>query len=384
MFKRTTAINKILALTKPIKGIQGGTSAGKTYGIIPIEIDYAIKNDGIETSIVSESIPHLKRGALKDFKKIMRQTNRWNAKCWHGTDMKYTFSNGSYIEFFSADDDSKLRGARRDRLYINEANNIPLKSYTELASRTNGQITLDWNPTSIFWFHKELQHDEDVDFITLTYKDNEAASKRSIEFIEKAKEKAKRSTFWDNWYKVYGLGQIGKLEGVVFQNWDIGNFNYEIPSIYGQDYGYSVDPTTLIEVAIDKANKKIYAKEHLYKTKLTTSQIYEYNVSVAGKGLIIGDSAEPRLIKEIASKGCNLKAVKKGKDSIMVGVAMIQDYDLIIDPSSDNLIRELENYIWNDKGKTKPIDAFNHCIDALRYAVFHQLENPNQGRYVVR
>ena len=136
MFKRTTAINKLLKLNKFIKGVQGGSSAGKTYGIIPIEIDYAIKHAGTEISIVSESIPHLKRGAMKDFIKIMQYTNRWNDTRWNATDFKYKFSNGSYIEFFSADSDSKLRGARRDRLYINECNNISFHAYTELAMRT--------------------------------------------------------------------------------------------------------------------------------------------------------------------------------------------------------------------------------------------------------
>ena len=146
MFIRTTAINKLLKLKKFIKGIQGGSSAGKTYGIIPIEIDYAIKNKGTETSIVSESIPHLKRGSIRDFKKIMMSTNRWIDSHWNATDFKYTFTNGSFIEFFSADNSSKLRGARRDRLYINECNNIDFNSFTELAMRTKDSIFLDWNP----------------------------------------------------------------------------------------------------------------------------------------------------------------------------------------------------------------------------------------------
>jgi phage terminase large subunit len=165
MFIRTTAINKILKLTKFIKGIQGGSSAGKTYGILPIEIDYAIKHAGTETSIVSESIPHLKRGAIRDFKKIMMSTNRWIDEHWNATDFKYTFANNSFIEFFSADNASKLRGARRDRLYINECNNIDFNSFTELAMRTKQSIILDWNPSNEFWFHTELQGQDNVDFI---------------------------------------------------------------------------------------------------------------------------------------------------------------------------------------------------------------------------
>ena len=168
-FVRTTAINKIKALDKRIKGVQGGTSAGKTYGILPIEIDYAIKNENTATSVVAESVPHLKRGAIKDFKEIMINTNRWIQEHWHSTDSRYTFSNGSYIEFFSADDGAKLRGGRRDRLYMNEANNLNFDAYTELAVRTKGSVTLDWNPTSEFWFHTELQGDDDVDFLIINF-----------------------------------------------------------------------------------------------------------------------------------------------------------------------------------------------------------------------
>ena len=384
MFKQTTAIKKILNRTKPILGLQGGTSAGKTYGVIPVEIDYAIKHPNTETSIVAESVPHLKRGALRDFKKIMRETGRWNEDNWRATDSRYNFSNGSWIEFFAADDGSKLRGARRDRLYMNEANKQSFEAFTMLASRTKGDITLDWNPTSAFWFHEELIGQDDVEMMVLTYLDNEACPPRARQFIENAKEKAKTSTFWDNWYRVYGLGQIGSLEGVVFPNWEMGTFKEDLPSVFGQDYGFSSDPSTLVETAIDRSEKKIYVRLHFYKTKLTTSQIASLNTRYAGKQTIVGDSSEPRLITELRSHGCNIQAVKKGKDSIMTGIAVMQDYQLIIDEyGSEHLIRELNNYVWNDKGKTKPIDAFNHCIDAIRYAVFYQLGYPNRGNYHV-
>ena len=383
MFQKTTAIKKILALDKRIKAIQGGTSAGKTFGVLPILINRAIKNPLTEISVVAESVPHLKRGALKDFKKIMNITNRWMPDHWNATDKKYTFKDGGYIEFFSADDDAKLRGARRDVLYMNECNNMSLHAYTELAARTKGDVYLDWNPTSEFWFHDEIQGDENVDFVILTYKDNEACPQSAVEFIEKAKAKSIKSKYWANWYKVYGLGQVGSLQGSVFENWITGEFNPDwLPTIYGQDYGYSNDPTTLIEVAIDKKHKKIYAKELLYKTKLTTSEIANINIRHAGAKLIVGDSAEPRLINEIRAKGCNLVAVKKGKDSIITGIKIMQDYDIVVDPESLNLIKELNNYRWLDKGN-KPCDDYNHLIDALRYVIFYELSNPNRGRYFI-
>jgi phage terminase large subunit len=163
-FIRTTAVNKVRELKRFVKGVQGGSSASKTYSILAVEIDHCTKNPYTETSVVAESIPHLKRGAMRDFMKIMTVTGRFNAARWNATDFRYKFANGSYIEFFSADDDSKLRGARRDRLYMNEANNLSFHAYTELAARTKQSVILDWNPVNEFWFHSELMQDEDVDF----------------------------------------------------------------------------------------------------------------------------------------------------------------------------------------------------------------------------
>jgi phage terminase large subunit len=276
-FIRTTAINKILRMKRFIRGIQGGTSAGKTYAIIPILVDIAAKSPYSEISIVAESIPHLKRGAMKDFKKIMFETGRWFDDRWNATDFKYNFANGSQIEFFSADNDAKLRGARRDWLYMNECNNMTFHSYTELASRTKQGVFLDWNPTNPFWFHDELINDPDVDFIIINYTDNEACPESALNFILKAKEKADAgSAFWANWFRVYGLGEIGSLDGVVFQNWQQCE---RIPAesefiSYGLDWGFTNDPTALVEVF--RYDGKIYINELLYQTKLTNSEIVNH------------------------------------------------------------------------------------------------------------
>jgi phage terminase large subunit len=169
LFQSTTAIKKLHALTKRKKVIQGGTSAGKTFGIIPILIDRCIRYPLTETSVVSESIPHLRRGAMKDFLKIMVSTNRFRDNQWNRSALKYTFTNGSYIEFFSVEQPDKLRGARRNVLYVNEANNVPFEAYNQLAIRTSGDIWIDFNPTANFWAHKEVVGNDDADFITLTY-----------------------------------------------------------------------------------------------------------------------------------------------------------------------------------------------------------------------
>jgi phage terminase large subunit len=371
-FVRTTAINKIKALQKRIKGVQGGTSAGKTYGILPIEIDYAIKNPLTSISVVAESMPHLKRGAIKDFKEIMINTNRWHSSRWHGTDSKYTFSNGSYIEFFGADSAEKLRGGRRDRLYMNEANNMPFNAYTELAVRTKGSVTMDWNPTSPFWFHEELKDDKDVDFLIINYLDNESCPQSAIDFILKAKDKANNSKFWKNWYNVYGLGLIGSLEGVIFNNWKQIDTIPSEAKIFsrGMDFGYTNDPTTLVDIY--KYNDKLIFDERLYKTKMVNAEIANFfKINNIGSPYTIADSAEPKSIEELKRAGVYIKGAAKGRDSVMHGIQMLQQYKILVTSSSTNLIKELRNYTWDsDKSGAninKPIDAYNHLIDACRY-----------------
>jgi phage terminase large subunit len=387
MFVRTTSINKLLKLDKFIKGVQGGSSAGKTFGIIPIEIDYATKHPNTEISIVAESIPHLKRGAIKDFKKIMMSTGRWFENRWNATDFKYTFANGSYIEFFSADIDSKLRGARRDRLYINECNNVSFHAYTELAMRTKQSVFLDWNPTREFWFHAELMNDTNVDYITLTYKDNEAAPKTAIDFIERAKEKAKTSDYWDNWYRVYGLGEIGQVQGTIFTNWhQIDNVPQEAKYIgIGCDFGYSNDPTAIVMVY--KWNNEFILDEIAYQKELSNKAIAD--ILKPYGGLVVCDSAEPKSIADLRSYGINATPCVKGKDSIINGIQKIQALDRIhITKRSTNLIKEFRGYVWktdrNGVALNEPIDFQNHICDAVRYFLSHVIVSPNYGKYHLR
>jgi phage terminase large subunit len=356
--------------------VQGGTSSSKTFTILPLLIQYAMDTPNSEISVVAESIPHLKRGALKDFLKIMQWTDNFNSNNFNKSNLTYKFTNGSYIEFFSADQPDKLRGARRDVLFINECNNITFESYQQLSIRTKKFIYLDYNPTNEFWVHTDLINDSNSDFIILTYKDNEALDPAIVKEIEKAQEKAKTSAYWENWWNVYGLGQLGTLEGVIFENYElIDTIPTEAKLIgYGLDFGYSNDPTSLIEV--HEYDGKIICNEVIYSTSLLNSDII--NLMSHDKRLPIwADSAEPKSIEEIRRAGYNIKAVVKGADSINFGISVLQQRQMLITKTSVNLIKELRAYSWDvDKtGKklNKPIDSMNHAIDALRYFAMMQL-----------
>ena len=386
MLQRTTAINKILALKKRVKIIQGGTSAGKTFGIIPVLIDRAAKTSNLEISIVAESIPHLRRGALKDFLKIMKWTNRYIDASFNKSLLRYEFGNGSYMEFFSADDSSKLRGARRDILYINECNNIEFESYNELSIRTKKEVYLDFNPANEFWVHTELKDELDTDFIILTYKDNEALDEAIVSQIEKNRLKATTSSYWANWWRVYGLGEIGMLEGVIFSNWKvIDNIPVEAKLLgYGLDFGYTNDPTTIIEVY--NYNGKRILNEICYQTGMVNSEVAK---KLESNVIAYADSSEPKSIEEIKRQGKTIKGVTKGQDSINFGIQIMQGQEYLVTSSSVNLIKELRAYCW-DSDKTgkrlnKPAGGNDHAIDAVRY---HEMEtlgiNSMYGQYNIR
>lgn len=382
----TTAIRKIEALKKRIKIIQGGTSAGKTYGILPILIVKATTYAKTEISIVAESIPHLRRGALKDFLRIMKDTNRYFDNRFNKSLLRYEFSNGSVIEFFSADDSSKLRGARRDILYINECNNVTFESFNELSIRTKKEVYLDFNPANEFWVHTELKNEPDTDFLILTYKDNEALDERIVKEIEKNRLKATTSSYWANWWRVYGLGEVGMLEGVIFSNYKIiDTIPPEAKLLgYGLDFGYTNDPTSIIEIY--NYNGQRILNEVCYQTGLLNNDIA---TKLQKHVIAYADSSEPKSIEEIRRTGQQIKGVTKGQDSINFGIQIMQTQSYLVTEQSTNLIKELRSYCW-DADKTgkqlnKPQGKNDHAIDAVRY---HEMEtlglNKTHGQYFIR
>lgn len=373
MYSQTTALRKIQKLKKRIRAIQGGTSASKTISILLFLIDLAQRDKvATTTSIVSESFPHLKRGAIKDFLDILGTHGYFQDERWNKTDATYTFETGSKIEFFSADQPGKVRGPRRDRLFMNEANNMPYETFDQLEVRTKEFVILDWNPTNEFWFYDEVQNKrDDVEHLILTYKDNEALDEAIVKSIEQRKTRA-------GWWQVYGLGQLGEVEGKIYKEWQIVE---EIPhearlERYGLDFGYSNDPSAII--AVYYYNGGYILDEVTFRKGLSNKQLADTFLN-SKDALVIADSAEPKSIDEIKSYGVEILPTKKGKDSVVHGIQLVQRQRISMTKRSVNLIKEYRNYLWvtdkNGRILNEPEHTFSHSMDAVRYAI-ESMVNP--------
>lgn len=368
MYQATTATKKVAQLNKRIRIIQGGTSASKTISILLLLITRCqTKHTTKElTSVVAQSIPHLKRGALRDFKNIMVAHRYWDDSLWNSTDSIYTFETGNQMEFFSSDNGDKLRGARRDWLFMNEANNMTFEAFEQLEVRTKKGIYLDYNPTNEFWALSEVKAKrDDVDFIILTYLDNEALDKQIVNSIEQRRDRK-------GWWKVYGEGQLGEVEGKIYKDWVIIE---DLPKNarllrYGLDFGYSNDPSAL--VAIYQYDGGYILDEVFYQKGLSNRQIAE-SILVSGNALVVADSAEPKSIDEIKTFGINIIGAKKGPDSVRNGIQLIQEMKISVTMSSSNIIREYNNYLWETDRDGKvlnvPEHMYSHSMDSLRYGL---------------
>ena len=371
LFRDTTATRKVFGLKKRIRAVAGGTSASKTISILVWLIDYCQTKHGEICSVVSESFPHLEDGAIRDFQNIMKSQGYWNDDLWHGTKHEYTFETGSVLEFTSVDTYGKAHGPRRDVLFVNEANNLSYLIVDQLITRTRKIVWLDWNPSSEFWFYTDMQPSrDDIDFITLTYKDNEALLEEEGQTTIREIESHMHNK---SWWLVYGLGQLGVVEGRVFKDWAIID---EIPQEArlerrGLDFGYSNDPTAVVDVYY--YNGGYILDEQLYQKGLSNSQIAEFIKNLDQPSIMVkADSAEPKSIDEIKMHGVPILPVTKGADSINQGIQRVQDQRISVTKRSVNLIREYRNYMWDTDrdGKilNRPIDMWNHALDAVRYA----------------
>lgn len=372
---KTTAVDKILSLRKRLRILQGGSSAGKTIAMLLILIDRCQSEKGKLFSVVSETLPHLKKGAIRDFLNIMEGHGYYNDANWNRTDYIYTFETGCKLEFFSADSPDKVRGPRRDVLFINEANNISYETYTQLAIRTNEDIYLDYNPVAEFWVHDEIVNNlnrdtgepmVEHDFLILTYKDNEALPENIVKDLESRMNKP-------GWWKVYGEGQLGEAEGVIYPRWKQIDGVPEGARLerYGLDFGYSNDPTAI--VAIYYYNQGYILDEILFQKGLSNKQIADTILAQDKQALVIADAAEPKSIDEIRSYGINIQPAVKGQGSVLQGIQIVQDQDISITKRSTNGIKANKNYVWDTDVNGKPLNTPDHFwsdfCDAVRYGM---------------
>lgn len=377
-YKETTALQKILKMNKRIRVVQGGARAGKTIAILLILIDIAQSTKGKVISVVSETMPHLRKGAMRDFLDIMEAHGYFDAKRWkQSPEYIYTFESGSIIEFFSADSSDKVRGPGRDILFVNECNNISFETYQQLEIRTKEFIFLDFNPVAEFWVHTEVMPKHDHDFDVITYLDNEGLPDPIRQSIESRRD---NKYFW----QVYGLGQIGESEFKIYVDWAIID---EIPhearlERYGLDFGYSQDPTAII--ALYYYNGGYIADEITYQKGLTNKQIADI-LSNLPNALVMADSAEPKSIDEIKSYGVNILPCQKGQGSINQGIQFVRSKRISMTKRSLNLIKEYRNYFWkkdrDDKILDVPDSGFDHTMDALRYGM-ESLNDHQEQTYI--
>jgi phage terminase large subunit len=350
---------------------EGGTASSKTYSILQLLILIAQHaKSRLLISIVSESLPHLKRGCIRDFKVILGDA--FDDDRYNKSEQTYSFGNG-LIEFFPADEPSKMRGGRRDILFINEANNVSYEAYRELDIRTRLFTILDWNPVSEFWAHENLLNKPENEYIHSTYQDAIGVLPQEVvDNIESNKEDA-------NWWNVYGLGRIGKIEGLVYPRFDQVEELPQGNTVYGLDFGFSGDPAALVKNIITP--QEIYSDEIFYMTGLTNQDI-SVKMEDAGmrKGydLIFADSAEPKSIEELHRMGWNIKPVVKQKDSVEYGHQKVGQHKLYWTKRSLNCIKEQRNfrYIADKNGKLteKTTHLFSHGQDARRYALIGEIK----------
>jgi len=366
-YAATDAVTKIAALKKRLKIIQGGSSAGKTIAILLILIDRAQRTGGKLFSVVSETFPHLAKGAIRDFLSIMNAHGYYDDARWNRTEHVYTFETGSRIEFFSADSPDKVRGPRRDTLFINECNNVSHETFTQLSIRTNDDIFLDYNPVSEFWVHTDIIPEREHDFLVLTYKDNQALSKNIVDEIESRRG---NKYFW----RVFGEGLLGEVEGRVYTDWRIVD---DLPhearlARRGLDFGYTNDPSAMVEIY--EYDGGIILDEVFYQRGMSNRQIADaVNARPDGGVLTVADSAEPKSIDELRSLGVNVIGSQKGPGSVMHGIQKVRGMRVSVTKRSVNVIREYRNYLFlTDKDgriTNEPDHAFSHSMDAVRYGV---------------
>lgn len=382
-FKPTTATQKIFSLRKRIRAVAGGTAASKTISILIWLIDYSQTSPNKVVTVVSESFPHLEGGAIRDFKSIMTLQGYWEDWRWNESKHFYTFSTGTIIEFRSIDKFGKAHGPRRDILFLNEANNIDYRIADQLITRTREIVWMDWNPSEEFWFYTEmLGKREDVDFITLTYLDNEALDITTKSEIESHKNNK-------NWWQVYGLGQLGEIESRIYKGWQVID---EIPhnaqlKVRWLDFGYSNDPTSIGDIYYYDGG--YIFDERMYRTGMLNQNLSQFlNNLEYPETVVVADSAEPKSIDEIQIAGVNIIGVSKSRGEsktdtfVKWSIGLVQGLRCSVTKRSVNTLKEYRNYLWlTDKDGTiineEDPKLANHSMAGIRYGMVFLLGNPS-------
>lgn len=389
-YQTTTATKKIKSLNKRIRVIAGGTSASKTISVLLYLIakcQYDTKPT--LTSVVSESFPHLRRGAMRDFLNIMQEHGYFDDESWSKSDHTYTFPNNSKLEFFSADMPSKVRGPRRDRLFVNEANNIEKESWDQLLLRTREFAIADWNPVSDFFMYEDYglndegtpsSTDPDCQFIILTYQDNEALEPAIVHEIEKRKTHKQ-------WFRVYGEGKRGEVEGKIFRGWKIVE---DIPhearlERRGLDFGFSNDPTAMVDIYY--YNGGYILDEQLYRKGMHNKDIADkINSLEQSQVLVVADSAEPKSIDEIGNYGVNIVGADKGPGSVKRMIDYVQTQQVSVTKRSTNLIKSYRNFMWKTDKEGKILNDYDHYWSDGMMATCYGMNSlvPNQRLHVYK
>jgi phage terminase large subunit len=348
---------------------QGGTSSGKTYSILQVLFCLAIENSGWVITVVGQDIPNLKKGAIRDAFNIIQDTAfiRTNIAGYNSTDRVLTFKNGTKVEFSSYQTPQDAKSGKRQVLFMNEANGIPYSIYNELEVRTDERVFIDYNPNIEFWVHDKLLGKPNTAYFISNYEHNPFVSPNIVESILKLRETDPML------FRVYGLGQTGKVEGAIFDYSVVDEMPEQLNKVaYGMDFGFSVDPTTLVRCGL--SDGKIYGEELLYRTGMTNRDIHAMliELGVRKSDMIFADSADPKSIKELRMFGWNIIPADKGQDSIQFSIDIIkQRGKMYITRESKNWIKEAQNYKWRElktgEKINKPIDAYNHAWDAARY-----------------
>ena len=360
----------------------GGSRSTKTYSILQLLIIKALESpDPLVISVVRKSFPSMRITVLRDFFNILKQLDLYSEELHNKTENTYQLNN-TLIEFFSIDDSQKRRGSKRDILFVNEANELTWEDFFQLNIRTTNQVFLDFNPSETFWYNDQIQSRDDVTTIHSTYKDNPYLNDDQIHEIERLQHTDKQ------YYQIYALGQFAGSIDRIYQYIPVDDIPTSVAKLValGMDFGFTNDPTTLVEVWKD-GRDGIYLNELIYEQGLTNGDIAallgQYGVDKYIE--IIADSAEPKSIEEIRRFGFNIKPAHKGPDSVNNGIDILKRHMIHVTKQSVNLIKELNNYKWftdkNNNKLNKPVDMFNHALDAVRYVALNKLKVSNQGNY---